>query len=964
MQPKRRKTKEMRCISKRKWKESVIQGVKTNYFCVSSIPLYFVLLIMKHRIALFFLLFSSVSIVDDACYGQSLNLLTGLHPRPQVSYFLSGDSAFSLSSKTVIITQQLPSSAALRAVGYLQASLKTMIGDTLITLPESNYDFGGNVIFVGEKNWSIVQEQMTAFHWDSITHSEGYVLDIRQSNATLAGDDTSGTFNAVSTFVQLLQASKNIVPPLHIHDWPDYPIRWVFSTHNLIEPSQISALESIEDTMAAHKLNGLQQNDFKNNVYSIFEGSYPQYFYNVDSLQAYSAKTNVEIIPGVFPFGWSEGILYHDPDIAEGIPTTASYLIQSDTGIVLTDPNMILPNGGFENVSNGNFTGWSFYDGPGSVFVDSTTVHSGKYSARCTDFTTGNPSGDCRFIRSMICQPFHGYHMSVWINTQDFQGSEVQLLAIGHNGAQSTSLTATQFGVPATSNGWSQYNVVFNTLSYDSLYVYCGVWGGTAGTIWFDDFNIEDAGTTNVLRPGAELPTVSEAEKSTSYVEGKDYATVVDSIMEQNEGSYPWHTSPGFKVLPGSKINNGDTVQVHFIRPNPVANDATGDGSTMVCVSEDTLYPILQNQLSLVDAQYHAGKYFMSHDEIREMNWDTACTSRNLSPAALLAGNVKKADSILQEVHPGAERFDWSDMFDSLHNAVNDYYLVNGDLAGDWNLIPKDLTIVNWNAGYMSQSLDFFSKLGFSQITSPYYDVPNTVNMRDWRLAMDTIPNMRGMMYTTWANDYSFLTPFADYAWSAGPMIVHEPPMLFETITNGEYVPINANVYADPYNPADSLVKVTYTQYYHLNGADRVTPYKMVPDTGHLYRCTNLVQSDSGYDVTYQIQATDLEGLTRTTPRYLIFHLPAPATEAVSPVSFDIEIRIYPNPASTALNIRGMSDEQATILIEDLLGREVSRSESNSESSILDIQNIPAGIYECIITSSSGTRTALPFVKE
>jgi hypothetical protein len=76
------------------------------------------------------------------------------------------------------------------------------------------------------------------------------------------------------------------------------------------------------------------------------------------------------------------------------------------------------------------------------------------------------------------------------------------------------------------------------------------------------------------------------------------------------------------------------------------------------------------------------------------------------------------------------------------------------------------------------------------------------------------------------------------------------------------------------------------------------------------------------------------------------------------------EISIYPNPASTTLNVRGINDVKAAILIEDLLGREVLRVESNSESSILDIQNIPAGIYECIITSASGVRTALPFVKE
>lgn len=465
---------------------------------------------------------------------------------------------------------------------------------------------------------------------------------------------------------------------------------------------------------------------------------------------------------------------------------------------------------------------------------------------------------------------------------------------------------------------------------------------------------------------------MSVAGKSIVYFEGKDYATVVDSVMEKNQGSYPWHTSPGFQVIPGGKIHNGDTVQVHFIRPNPVVNSSNGDGSTMVCVSEDTLYPIIQNQLKLVDSQYHSNKYFMSHDEIREMNWDSACQRRHLSPGALLADNVKKCDSIMQEVHPGVERFDWSDMFDSLHNAHNNYYLDNGDLTGDWNLIPKDFTIVNWNGGvpdyskpeinFRKQSLNFFANLGFSQITSPYYDEQDTKNIRAWRDSMEGVPNIRGMMYTTWANDYSFLTPFADYAWSAGPMIVHEPPNLFETITEGEYVLINADVFADPYNPADSIVKVTYTQYDQLNGKNDTTVYTMFQDTAaHVYKCANLTQGDPGTDVTYQIEATDLEGLTRTTPRYTIFHVPSAGVNVTSVKS---GISIYPNPAQTTLTLFRNDDEPSTILINDILGKEVAHFETSTQTSTFDIQNIPAGVYECMITEPSGARTVLPFVKE
>ncbi len=468
---------------------------------------------------------------------------------------------------------------------------------------------------------------------------------------------------------------------------------------------------------------------------------------------------------------------------------------------------------------------------------------------------------------------------------------------------------------------------------------------------------------TNLLRRADNMPTVTEAVKSTNYIEGHDYAILVDSAMEKNQGSYPWHSSPGFKVLPGSKIQNGDTVQVHFIRPNPVVNDATGDGSTMVCVSEDTLYPILHDQMALVDAQYHSNKYFMSHDEIREMNWDSACQSRKLTPGQLLADNVRKCDSIMHEVHPGTEVFDWSDMFDSLHNAHNNYYLVNGDLSGNWNLIPKDITIVNWNGGNMSRSLNFFSKLGFSQITSPYYDVQNTNNIRAWRLAMDTIPNMRGMMYTTWANDYSFLTPFADYAWSAGPMIVHRP-LVTDTVP---WDTISADVFSDPYSNSDSITSVTAALDFPAYADDQT--YTELDTVVHLgWIGMNLFVGSVPHIADwgarpwkYSILATDAEGLHRTTP---IYNGPWIPWAGVNLISAKQQLSLYPNPATKTLTIRRNSEARTTILIEDFLGRVTARFETSSESSILNVQNIPAGIYECIITNASGTREALPFVKQ
>ena len=193
-------------------------------------------------------------------------------------------------------------------------------------------------------------------------------------------------------------------------------------------------------------------------------------------------------------------------------------------------------------------------------------------------------------------------------------------------------------------------------------------------------------------------------------------------------------------------------------------------------------------------------------------------------------------------------------------------------------------------------------------------------------------------------------------------MIVHEPPYLYETITDGEYVLIYANVFSDPYNPADSIVKVTYTQYDHSNGKNDTTVYRMFTDTSaHVYQCANLTQGDPGTDVTYQIAATDLDGLTRTTPRYTIFHVPGAGVDAASVKS---DISIYPNPAQTTLTLLRNSTEPITIEIEDILGRGVSISSISQSSSTIDIQNIPSGVYECVIVNADGSRNRLPFVKE
>ncbi len=104
-------------------------------------------------------------------------------------------------------------------------------------------------------------------------------------------------------------------------------------------------------------------------------------------------------------------------------------------------------------------------------------------------------------------------------------------------------------------------------------------------------------------------------------------------------------------------------------------------------------------------------------------------------------------------------------MFDPHHNAVKDFYLVNGDLTGSWEGLPKDTIIMNWNSGKPALSLKHFADGGHSQVLAGYYDAPPE-RIRTWLDAGKDLPNgLSGAMYTTWQGNFADLEKFANAAW-------------------------------------------------------------------------------------------------------------------------------------------------------------------------------------------------------
>jgi hypothetical protein len=456
------------------------------------------------------------------------------------------------------------------------------------------------------------------------------------------------------------------------------------------------------------------------------------YFNNLATLKQTATNLNLEIVPAVFPVGYSNDLLFNDPNLIEGLPVQDALLVVSNgVGVIQPSPPVTFPGGDFSDLSR-----WTWKDN--NVVQDSGT-------ARVTD-----PNGaNARIVQQLTVQPFREYHISVQVRTTNFLVTpEVKVLA----GNQ--TLNYNFLGVQST-QGWTTHHVVFNSLSNTTVNVYFGVWGGSTGSLWWDNAAVEEVAFLNLIRrPGA--PLAIRIESGGPLVEGVDFSNLADPLM----GSVPYagvydiyHTPPQLHLLSNS-LTNGTRLRASWYHAVTVY-----DGQAMICPSEPATVNLLRDQAQRVHAAFGARGYFMSHDEIRVFNWCAACQSRGMNAGALLADNVRTCAGILRQANPGGRIYVWSDMFDPNHNAHDNYYLVRGSLTNSWLGLDSDIIIAPWYYDNRDASLQFFAGLGNRQVIAGYYDsAPSLVT--NWLNSARPYTGISGVIYTTWQNNYSNLELF------------------------------------------------------------------------------------------------------------------------------------------------------------------------------------------------------------
>ncbi len=531
---------------------------------------------------------------------------------------------------------------------------------------------------------------------------------------------------------------------------PNYTQQW-----NSITGSCITA-EGTEKLLALIK----QSKDVGCNHLVLNEsGSYriefqkPEYFENVKKVLAFAKENNITLAMGMVSIGYSGTYFHYDVNWDNGNPAKNVPFIVAGK-IAKPDPLAVpeIKNPSLQEVADGKLVGWDDTPAPASL-LDDQVLFQGKPSLK-----GGQP-----VTQNVKCEPFKHYRVTWYVKGPKHADDGSYFFKASSNSPTGHRYhTYTEPTIhPADKDGWSRYEVMFNTYEAEKMHVTFG--GGKAGENWFAGLKVEPAGLLLVLhRP--KLPfVVTSADGKTVYEEGKDFKQAIDPILARKPfpGDFPIdHEAPVLELTDGSRIQDGQKLLVSYFHHMSVYTDQDD-----ISMAEPATWDVLTRSIKQVIATWNTGHYFLNYDEIRMGGWEEMPDPSIKTMGQLLAWHFRKSYDLVKASDPNATIYTWSDMFTPFHNAApkSHYYYVNGDWSGSWENFPKDVVIMMWYSP-TPEGMRFFADRGHKQILCGFYDGKSTAamekNIQHWIEMSRGIPGVEGFMYCTFQGNYASMPEY------------------------------------------------------------------------------------------------------------------------------------------------------------------------------------------------------------
>jgi len=429
--------------------------------------------------------------------------------------------------------------------------------------------------------------------------------------------------------------------------------RWVSVSSNLYVNENVQKLDQLLGRARKAGYNGILFTDYKTFTWWQLENA-ERWRKNAQSLRDITEKLDMELVVCVFPFGYAGSLLWHDVNLASGMPIKRAPL--TATADTLTPvPTAQIVNGSFEDYRDHRALQFSFQDDPGKgSFVDDKMAKQGKVSLRFENVGDINQHGRGRICQKVEVRPWQQYRIRAWMKTEELTGGEIKLLVLAEGRTLQWQHLQVKQGdqfryisqVDGLSTDWIEQCVTFNSLDNDSVLVYAGIWGGRKGKLWWDDLRIETVPALNILRRDS-LPIEVVGENGVPYSEGRDFERIVDPRLGRLQwaGAYDTrHESPEIMLTANTRIAPKETVFLSCYHPTIVYG-----GQVNCSLSEPRVFELCREQIDRTEAALRPDGYFMSHDEIRCGGWEPDHSAKFDSSGDLLAHNIRTCYRIIRD---------------------------------------------------------------------------------------------------------------------------------------------------------------------------------------------------------------------------------------------------------------------------------------------------------------------------
>ncbi len=462
---------------------------------------------------------------------------------------------------------------------------------------------------------------------------------------------------------------------------------------------------------------------------------------------------------GILPMIWSTGygtMVGVDAGLIESVfMPNMPYIAKGGRLVPDHGTGQLAKNGGFEQFGKrpDTFAEWGA-ERPGVIsFADTNIFHSGKASIRLEPGPGKDKHDHARIWQRVAIKPGRLYRVSAWFRVDGISPNAIGEMLKLHVYLDKDGKSFWNGGkhVRLAEDGaeWRKVTFEFASGEANGARIWSGTWGAKKGRYWVDDIALDEVGLKWIALRDDSPRTVRNAATGKVYERGKDWLNPPKRWRHQSEITFP---------LPkGSAIKEGEKVLLDTYIPGR-------SGPKMQissCMSDPKLYELFRKSAETLEELLHPNKWFLSLDEVRNGGTCPLCEARKTDMAHILGECVLKQHEIIRSVHPGAEIYAWSDMFDPFHNAKDKVCGCKGTFVGIWDLIPHDVIMVLWHGGVLDKTVPFFTERGFRVMGSVCCDSKKLDMVEKWKNAVNSAPGSKGFMYTTWRRDFDQLDEFA-----------------------------------------------------------------------------------------------------------------------------------------------------------------------------------------------------------